>query len=378
MLASLVLAALTVGPPGDAFYTPPTRLPEQRDGAVVWMREYTGGSALPSAAVNYLVLYETVAADGKFVAVSGTLSIPHGTPPAGGWPIVSWAHGTTGNAPQCAPSRFHSLDLEQRLMDAFVRHGYAVAASDYEGNGTPGIHPYFVADSTAKDITDIVRAAREIDPQIGKRWIVMGHSEGGAAALSTGLIGPVWAPDLDLLGAAAFAPATYIENMVQAALIEDTPNGSFAYLALLVDGFSTVDPNIVLSQMLTPQAQQLMPELATRCIDDLSDHSGWTQIPPRAIFRTSANVDALYQDVAQNDPAYFTLHVPVLLLQGGDDEAIAPASTVHVQVEYCRRGTPTTLKIYPDATHGTVLVQGIDDALEWADQRFAGVPAQGC
>jgi pimeloyl-ACP methyl ester carboxylesterase len=371
----LMLATLLVGPAGSAFYDPPKRLPVQRDGAVIWVRRFDDGPALRSAAVNYRVLYETVAADGHFTAVSGMVAIPRGTPPPAGWPIISWAHGTSGNAPQCAPSRFPKNDLEQRAMDAFVRRGYAVAQTDYEGNGTPGIHPYMVAASLARDVTDIVRAAREIDPRIGKKWIAMGHSEGGQAALDTGMLGQRWAPELDLVGAVAYAPATHMEGLVQDALLGDSPSGGYGFLALMVEGFSTVDSRIVLKQMLTPQAFALVPELQQLCIDDLTSHSGWSSIVPRLIFRPDADVEDLYNDVAANtDPEGFAISVPVMLVQGGSDEYIDSSITVGVRDALCRRGTPVTFRAYPSATHGTVLTQADADVATWIAARFAGVP----
>lgn len=373
-LAAL-LAALVAGPAGSAFYTPPSPLPAQRDGAVIWVRRFDDGPALRSAAENYRVLYETVAADGRFTAVSGMLAIPHGSPPPGGWPIVSWAHGTTGNAPQCAPSRFDHNDLEQRAMDALVRRGYAVAQTDYEGNGTPGIHPYMVATSLARDLTDIVRAAREIDPQIGTRWIVMGHSEGGQAALDTAAFGQVWAPELQLVGAVAYAPATHMEGLVQNAILSDAPTGGDAFLGLLIEGFSTADPRLALAGMLTPQAMAIVPQLQTTCIDDLTDHSGWSSIVPRAIFRPQADVDDLYTDVAQNtDPEGFTIHVPVLLVQGGSDEYIDSRATLEVKDALCGAGTPATFDAFPSATHGSVLLQADAEVALWVAARFAGTP----
>ena len=50
------------------------------------------------------MLYHSTAAAGGSTAVSGTIAIPPGTPPAGGWPVITWTHGTTGLAPVCAPS----------------------------------------------------------------------------------------------------------------------------------------------------------------------------------------------------------------------------------------------------------------------------------
>ncbi len=61
--------------------------------------------ALPSAAKNLLVLYQSEDPKGAPVAVSGTISIPKGKPPAGGWPVITWTHGTVGLAAVCGPSR---------------------------------------------------------------------------------------------------------------------------------------------------------------------------------------------------------------------------------------------------------------------------------
>jgi len=381
VLIQLLMAALMLGPPGDAFYTPPSPLPSPQSGRVIWVRQFTGGPALRSAAVNYRLLYETVGANGTFVAVSGMLAIPHGTPPPQGWPIISWAHGTTGNGPQCAPSRFPSNDLEQRAMDAFVRRGYAVAQTDYEANGTSGIHPYFVATPLARDLTDIIRAAREIDPHIGKKWIVMGHSEGGTAALDTAGFGQRWAPELDLVGAVAYAPATRLEGAVQDALDDDQPSGVFAMLGLMIVGFSASDPRIVLDQILTPQALRLVPELQDECIDELMSDSGWSRIVPSTIFRPQADaeIEDLYGDVEANtDPENLSIPVPVLLLQGGSDPLIGGGVTNTIRDVLCRDGTPTEFKAYPSATHGTILLQTDADAAAWVAARFAGTPPHGC
>src|SRR5579862_70197 len=237
MFVALLFAVVTsggtgipAGPPGDAFYVPPEPLPKLAHGTPIWARRITGGAALPSAAANYQMLYETLGPDGRAIAVSGTIAVPAGTPPAGGWPLVSWAHGTTGNAPQCAPSRSSEPNVEQRMLDGFVKRGYAVALTDYEGNGTPGPHPYFVASSLARDVTDAARAARAIDPAIGQAWIVMGHSEGGTVALATGALDSRYAPELHLVGVVSYAPGTYLEGLLQSALLGDAPNGSLVFV----------------------------------------------------------------------------------------------------------------------------------------------------
>jgi hypothetical protein len=97
--------ATTPPPAGDNFYAPPAPLPEGAPGDVIWKRALTNEAALPAAGANWLVLYRSTDIDGQPIAVSGTVAVPEGTPPAGGWPVISWTHGTTGIADICAPSR---------------------------------------------------------------------------------------------------------------------------------------------------------------------------------------------------------------------------------------------------------------------------------
>jgi len=384
---ALLLAALTAtaraatiapGPPGNDFYTPPSPLPEQRNGAIVWARAFSGGAALSSASTNYRLLYETVAMNGSYVAVSGTLAIPQGVPPPQGWPLISWAHGTVGDGPQCAPSRSDAPNGEQRMLDGFVRRGYAVAQTDYEGNGTPGIHPYMVADAAARDVTSIVSASRELDPQIGKTWIVMGHSEGGAAALATAAIGQQLAPSLDLAGVVSYAPFLYPESVLRGELHGDAPNSGMVFLALLIEGFSTVDPRVVPADMLEPEALRLVPDLLARCVDELMNDSGWSRLVPLSMFRPQgqASVEAFYSDLVANDPVNFPIPVPALLVQGESDSMVSPMVTLALSDRLRHNGTPVTIKTYVGATHGSVLAASANDVADWIARRFAAAAAR--
>src|SRR5882672_9392274 len=60
------------------------------------------------------------------IEVTGMIAIPSTPPPADGYPVVSWAHGTTGIADECAPSRDPSgyAGFANQLLDA----GYLVVA----------------------------------------------------------------------------------------------------------------------------------------------------------------------------------------------------------------------------------------------------------
>src|SRR3954453_18317492 len=170
LLAVLALAAaipaaasakIRKGPAGDAFYTPPSKLPGKRHGDLIWARKLTGADALSGARLNELVLYRSISSAGKPIAVSGTVSLPKGKPPKGGWPVISYAHGTTGIADACAPTRdtgkatVTPLNLYiDPLLERWLKAGYAVVRTDYEGLGTPGAHPYLVGTSEGRSVLD--------------------------------------------------------------------------------------------------------------------------------------------------------------------------------------------------------------------------------
>src|SRR3954470_5315525 len=150
VLALLLLAALPAsaaakvrkGPAGTAFYTPPKHLPGKGHGGLIWARRLTGGAALKGGAGNRLLLYRSKGARGKAVAVSGTLTIPKGRAPKGGWPVGTYAHGTTGIADICAPSRDSAsnpahgyIAYANPMLQQWDKAGYAVVRTDYEGLG---------------------------------------------------------------------------------------------------------------------------------------------------------------------------------------------------------------------------------------------------
>ena len=76
----------------QAAFEPPLEDPESVIGQS-WRAIYTSASGL----------------DGTSREVSGAFFVPRGKPPAGGWPVVSLAHGTTGVEPGCGPATEPSL-----------------------------------------------------------------------------------------------------------------------------------------------------------------------------------------------------------------------------------------------------------------------------
>src|SRR6202050_279613 len=173
--------------------------------------------AAPAGAQAYRVLYRSTGMHGEPIAVSGVIIVPPGPAPASGRPIVAWAHPTTGVVPPCAPSLAIFVFQQMAGLRQLVEQGAVVAATDYPGLGTKGPHPYLVGDSEARAVIDSVRAARSFPGlENSTRYAVWGHSQGGQAALFTGIIAKSYAPELTLLGVAAAAPATDLVTLMNA------------------------------------------------------------------------------------------------------------------------------------------------------------------
>jgi len=115
---------------------------------------------LANAARQERILYtSTDGIEGKsLIAISGALFIPKGTPPQEGWPLLAWAHGTVGIADICAPSWQARSYRDVRYLNEWLSQGFAIVATDYQGLGTPGPHPYLKVRPDAYSVLDSVRA----------------------------------------------------------------------------------------------------------------------------------------------------------------------------------------------------------------------------
>lgn len=357
-----------------ALYPVPSPLPPAKPGTVIWSKPFTGGSALNAAARNTLVLYHTVSPTGRDAAVSGVISIPKGTPPPAGWPMLSWAHGTTGNAPQCAPSRAAKPNVEQIFLNNWIANGYAVAQTDYEGEATPGLHPYFANVAGAHDTIDIVRAARATVPQISNRWIAMGHSEGGSVALFAAALAPSWAPDLRLLGAVSYAPAADITDALGSIITSRQPMPTLPLGMMMVEGIASTDPGVDLHAILSARGLALLPQLQNACAADLMNSPAWNAIPPASLFQSNAPIDRLAHDFARNEPLNLPIRVPLLLEQGTADEMIAPATIDALRSNLRANGVPVELDAVQGAGHDSVMSRTFNRVRDWVAQRFAQAP----
>lgn len=215
--STFLLTACGGGDGGDYTYVVDDGIPKNNIAdPVVRVETYididnTVNGQLVAASDNQsLLTYKMLGVDGTEVDATTLVFTPKTAAPANGWPIVVWAHGTTGVADKCAPSAL-GLGQTATLIEELLQKGYMVVAPNYEGLGSAGNHPFLNLKSEAYSITDAVVAARKyVKGQLGKnvsdQWVSIGHSQGGQAVL--GAAEYASRAQLNYKGTVAIAPAS--------------------------------------------------------------------------------------------------------------------------------------------------------------------------
>ncbi|WP_237571657.1 alpha/beta fold hydrolase [Mycolicibacterium lacusdiani] len=195
-------------------------LTDDGPGSLVSVEVMHGSEELEDANATYarVVYRSTSGIDDSPTEVSGVVAIPPGTPPKGGWPVISFGHGTTGVLEKCAPSRFPTLPGNGFMMQAMILNGFAVTMTDYQGLGVAGYyHPFLDSKTFGNNMIDAVRAARRVGADLSTQWVAFGHSLGGMAAWAAADRAGVYGQGLDLMGTLSMAPAADMAGMADSA-----------------------------------------------------------------------------------------------------------------------------------------------------------------
>ena len=357
-------------PAGDAFFLPPTPMPGEAPGDVIWARAIADP---PAGSRGWQVLYRSESVAGDPVAVSGVVFTPD-NPVAPELPVLSWAHGTTGLGDSCAPSRAYTIDgsSEWQLAQVVLGFGWAFVATDYEGLGTPGVHPYLVGQSEGRGVLDIVRAAQQLDGSaVGptSQVAIFGHSQGGHAALMAAELASSYAPELDVVGTVAAAPPGDI------ALIESSSAASTGELAggfsLMIDaGFLAAYPDLPIDAVIAPEAREALIAVGDTCTGGAFELAA--SIPGT---QRDGTVDPQWAAAyAANSPGSVAPSAPVLLIHGDADDLVPPVLSELILDDYCALGVSVQRTVYAGANHITVIADAFTDVRFWLASRMSGAP----
>jgi len=321
------------------------------------------------------VMYVSSDAHGKPAAVTGVVYVPAAPPPADGYPVVSWAHGTNGMADKCAPSLNPATALPTTVINAMLRQGWEVVATDYQGEGTPpGLLPFIVGEVAGRNAVDIVLAARNLPAaHVSTDYIVWGHSEGGQSALYAWKLEPTYEErsGIQMVGAVADAPPSDLPAIYHS--LSAGPNRVYDYMMLAGFNAGYGNRTAPLDAVLTNRGKALLPSLRQGCL--AATTAKVNAFPLSQLVKTDPfGVPAWRRLFNENDPANFTFatRVPLLIVHGEADEVIPAATSAQLTDHLCSLGGSVERWAYPTQTHGGVLFVSALDMGRWMLNRFQG------
>ena len=347
---------------GD-FYDVPEPLAPGEPGALIRVEPLT--VAGDAARATLRVMYHTRDAQDRDVAATGIITYPLAAPPAGGWPVLSYGHGTSGLAPPCAPSRRGSPP------PSFGVEGVLVAA-DYPGLGPSGQrHAYLSGRSEGQSVIDIVRAARRVpDAGAGKAWVAIGESQGGHAVLFADELAATYAPELELRGTVAAAPGAELSSTFPG----DSPQVIGIVTVLGLFGIAVDHPQVDPADYASPELLAASPILDTACLDEVS--LALAAIPFERLFTADPRTTEPARSVLlDNDPARRATSAPLLLVQGDADPVVVPARTDALLARLCALGAEVELVTVQGGKHDVAAREAaLPIIAPWIAARFANEP----
>jgi pimeloyl-ACP methyl ester carboxylesterase len=284
---------------------------------------------------------------------------------------------STGPAPRPS-STPGSAPARSSSPDDVVDHGWALVATDYVGLGAEGDHPYLVGEPEARSVLDAVLAARQLDDiDLADQTVVWGHSQGGRAALWTGQIAPDYAPDTNVLGVAALAPASDVAGLI--SNLGEVQGGSiFASYALV--GYSSFYDDVAFDDYVRPTARTVIRETAARCLN--------AEILPSALASVTTGMSAFSRDptsgplaerLTENVPTG-PYDMPLFVGQGEADSLVLPDVQAAFVANLCQAGNDVDYRTYAGRDHVPLVELDsplVPELIDWTQQRFDERPFTG-
>jgi pimeloyl-ACP methyl ester carboxylesterase len=420
-VAALGIAAVTAAaqvslPP---FYQAASKMSaEGKLGQVIKKEEIKTSIA---GARAWLIAYISSDISNRKTIATGLVVAPAGKAPKEGRPVVAWAHGTTGTAESCGPSQVLNpavplneyflvggnswTDYGLPVVEEFIKAGYVVVGTDYQGLGGGGKHQYVVSVTQAHDAIDSIRAAGDLkETGAGKKAVVYGWSQGGATVLAAASSDAYVSQKgtafdgIDIVGFVALAPAdiavlapqqaltqTSAEAMLQTLFKSFSENVfNFTHMAMNLWGTQAAFPGkLQLTDVFTDDGAKVIDEIVSnKCMHaaagtmNFTYGSGFSSLlkpkPGNAMAWATA---MLAGSVADEKPI-----APVIIFWGTHDTVVPPVMGALYREQMCKKGANVTrVQLAGEQTHFSTPGASQPIYVPWVADRFAGKPMEnGC
>ncbi|HEY8572485.1 alpha/beta hydrolase [Phenylobacterium sp.] len=371
-----IAEALPVGPSaGDQdlspFYRWTGKLPS-RPGLMLREEPLPANPQIANAGQALRILYTSTDArwNSGVLPVSGTLHLPGGARPRGGWPLVAWAHGTLGVADKCAPSWAGHRPRDAAYINEWLKQGFAVVSTDYQGLGGPGPHPYTVWQAEGRSVLDGIRAATSAHRrEIANVVVITGQSQGSGAAIGATRLQPTYAPDVGLKASIA----TGVLSSFSAPDASPPPapaQGSAYYTMLSIAGAGLREGAPPRDELLTEKGRMLLNAALGGC--DARAIEQREGVTAANAFRAPDQIRDYTLRTADMSPV--RMRVPVFLGTGLADSLLVPRRQYAAARALCGAGSHIVWKTYPGATHNGGMHAALKDEFAFVDAVLRGEP----
>ena len=362
----------------DPFYTAPLNATNVAAGTLLKVERETNTSSYtlaPNLSLSRF-MYQSKTSNGTLVPVSAYVLWPYVARDYGdGLPVVVWAHGTSGINDECAPSNIQNLWHHFQAPYQLALLGYVVVATDYAGLGVGTdasgkfiVHEYLNGLAQANDVAYSIPAAQKAFPDLSKRFVVIGSSEGGLAAwgFAEKL---VTEPMEGHLGTIALSPVTRVLNLpATEAVIPQL-------LLMIAPSLITNFPDFKPEQIFTPEGQQsLETYVALKGCNTVLFNIQSTDILKEG-WQNNTSVQE-YQNVAAVGGK--PISGPMLVIQGGVDPIVYPQSVTDAVNETLNAESTAKIEYHllPNVSHAPAMYAGLRIYLDWIVARFSGQPVK--
>lgn len=418
LVLELNVTVVYADPPMQPFYAAVMKMaPEGKLGQVIKQEEV---STDVKGAQAWRIAYISSDVSGRKTISTGLVVAPKGPAPAGGRPVMSWGHGTTGTAQNCGPSQIFNpavplneyfllggnswTDYGIPAIEEFIKEGYVVVASDYQGLGGGGRHQYTIATSNGMDAINAARAAGSMsETGANKKTLVYGWSTGGGAAIALAGMpdyirqtGTAW-DNLEMIGFVALAPedisilapAGKLNQAAADRYFQDSQKMflnnifNFTHASMFYWGTQAAFPSLKLSDIFTDEGVKVVNEiLGNKCMHAASDTFNFLygtsyssllkQNPSNTLAWTEAMVKGGVRTVKPM--------APVQIYFGSKDTTVPPIMHKLYQEQVCKLGGNVgRMELPGEQTHFTTPGVSKPFYLPWIKDRVAGKPlANSC
>jgi pimeloyl-ACP methyl ester carboxylesterase len=336
---------------------------------------------VPDGMTTFRFQYVSKDLQGKSVPVTGFIAFPYIEPDSGKYPLVAFAHGSSGMFRGCGPSSATDL-FNYDSWVALMFRGYAIVATDYAGLGNNHTtHRYCSYVDHANDVYYSVQAARKAFPGVfTKEWMSIGHSQGAGAVWKLSESPLVQSSSSGYIGTVAVSPGPKLYDSAVAVQEQIVPRPDYHQYVLtaeeghLIYGVMQAFPNYTAPWCGEDLRKRIeLARLGQMCT--LAFMGLTFDLTRDQLYLPGANVkdDKILKEFqrihapAQGDRA----SRPMLVIHGVNDTSLFIEKTEEAVRDAISAGNEIEFLRYPGLDHSATLTASSPVWLKYIDETFA-------